>query len=111
MAPKHPYTHEAEKGSFLGFLDNGDDIVPAAKKAKINIKTARRIAHRDEDNYIYNDQHYLPQPSLHDRCTIAPKLGRCQALTELNIEQLDNAIGQDRRHREMPQKQVAEEIA
>jgi hypothetical protein len=110
MASKHPYTSEADKGNFLGYIDDGEDIVPVAKKAKINIKTARRIAYRDKDNYIYNDQHYLPQPSLHDRCAIVPKPGRRQALTELNVEQLDNAISQDRKHREMPQLEVAEEL-
>jgi hypothetical protein len=38
MPPKHPYTDEASKGAFLAFLENGESIPSAAKKAKINIK-------------------------------------------------------------------------
>ena len=43
MAPKHPYTDEASKGAFLALLENGESILSAAKRAKINIKTARNI--------------------------------------------------------------------
>jgi len=43
MAPKHPYTDEASKGAFLALLENGESIPSAAKRAKINIKTARDI--------------------------------------------------------------------
>jgi hypothetical protein len=43
MAPKHPYTDEASKGAFLIFPKNGESIPAAAKKAKVNIKTARNI--------------------------------------------------------------------
>jgi hypothetical protein len=110
MPPKHPYTHEAEKGNFLGFLDNGFDIVPAAKKAKINIKTAREIKKHADKVTVFCDENSLPPPLLHDRTIIVLKSGRPRALTELNINQLDIAISQDCRYHEIPQIEVAEEL-
>lgn len=110
MAPKHPYLHEAEKAVFLNSLDNGDELLHAAKKAKINPKTARSIKKRDDDKLAFAQQHHLPPPSLHDRTTIAPKSGRRRVLAELDIEKLDNTIGQDRHYRELPYFEVAQQI-
>ena len=107
MGSKRSYTSEADKGNFLGYIDDGEDIMLAAKKAKINIKTARRIKKRDDENTTYCNHNNLPTPSLHDRTTIQSKSGRHPVLSELNIEQLDNAITQDRRHREMPEFDVS----
>jgi hypothetical protein len=56
-------------------LENGELIPSAAKKAKINIKTARDIKKRADKITIYCDEHNLP-PSFHDRVAIAPKPGR-----------------------------------
>ncbi len=86
MPPKHPYIHEAEKGAFLHNLDNGDDVLLAVKKAKINIKTARDIKKRADtitQNCAENGQ---PPPSLHDRTIIAPKSGRRRIFSELDIQ-------------------------
>jgi hypothetical protein len=107
MSSKRSYTSEADKGNFLGYIDDGEDIMPAAKKAKISIKTARGIKKRDDENTSYCDHNNISTLSLHDRTIIQPKSGRHQVLTELNIEQLDNAITQDRRHREMPEFDVS----
>jgi hypothetical protein len=109
MAPKHPYTQEAEKGVFLHALDKGLTIINAAKEAHIKIKTARGIKRRADKITYSNDENQLPT-SLHDRTVLAPKTGRRHALSELNKEQLDNAINQDRHHREMLQYEVAQEI-
>jgi hypothetical protein len=57
MAPKHPYLNKADKGNFLGYIDNGEDVVPAAKRAKINIRTARDVKKRSDEIIVYNDQH------------------------------------------------------
>ncbi len=103
MPPKHPYIHEAEKGAFLYNLDNSDDIVLAAKKARINIKTARGIKRRADTITHTCAENSQPPPSLYDRTIIAPKSGRRRVFSELDIEHLDNAIGQDRYHREMLQ--------
>ncbi len=77
--------HKAEKGAFRHYLDNGDDIVPAAKKARVNIKTARGIKGRaDTITHPCAENSELP-PSLHHRTIIAPILGRPRVLLELNI--------------------------
>ena len=81
MPLKHPYIHEAEKGVFLQAIDDGADVVPATKKAKINIITARDIKRRADKIVIYNDQHNLPPPSLHDWTIIQPKAGRRPVLS------------------------------
>jgi hypothetical protein len=73
--------------------------VPAAKRAKINIKTARNIKKRADNVTLYYDQHNLPAPLLHDRLAIAPKSGRRPALLELDLNRLDTAISQDRQYR------------
>lgn len=91
-------------------MDDGADIVPAAKKAKINIKTARDIKRRADTITVYCDQHNLPPLSLHDRTIIQPKSGRRPALSELQVNQLDAAINQDRHYREMPQLEVSNEL-
>ena len=85
MAPKHPYIHEAEKAVFLDALDHGENTVHAAKRAKINIKTARCIKERADAITHSCIENTLPLPSLHDRCAIAPKSGRRKVLLELNI--------------------------
>ena len=46
--PKHPYTDEASKGAFLSHLGDGDSIPSAAKKARINVKTACNIKQRSD---------------------------------------------------------------
>jgi hypothetical protein len=110
MAPKHPYIDEARKGAFLTLLDEGDPIPSAAKKAKINTKTARGIKKRADQIVIFNDTHNLPPPSLHDQVSIAPKPGRPHVLSELDINTLDCTISSDRHHREMGQFEVAQEL-
>jgi hypothetical protein len=70
MALKHPYTDEASKGAFLAFLENGESIPSAAKKAKINIKIARNIKKRADKITIYCDEHSLSPPFFHDRVII-----------------------------------------
>ena len=110
MAPKHPYTDEASKGAFLALLENGESIPSAAKRAKINIKTARDIKKCTNKIIIYCDEHNLPPPSFHDQVAIAPKPGRPHVLSELDINTLDAAISSDRHHREMYQFEVAQEL-
>jgi len=101
MASKHPYTDEAGKGAFLALLENGESIPSAAKRAKINIKTARGIKKRADKITLYCDEYDLPPPSFHDRVAIAPKPGRPYVLSELDINTLDVAIISDRYHREI----------
>jgi hypothetical protein len=110
MAPKHPYTDEASKGAFLALLENGEPIPSAAKRAKINIKTARDIKTRADKITVYCDEHNLPPPSLHDRVAIAPKPGRPHVLSELDINTLDATISSDRHHCEMYQFEVVQEL-
>jgi hypothetical protein len=107
MPSKHPYTDEASKGAFLAFLENGESIPSAAKKAKINIKTARDIKKRADKITIYCDKHNLSSPFFHDRVTITPKLGKPHILSEFDINTLDAAINSDRHHREMYQFEIA----
>jgi hypothetical protein len=110
MAPKHPYLSESEKAVFLDALDHGQNSSQAAKRAKINVKTARGVKKRAE-NYTYiAEQENRPPPSLHDRTIIAPKTGRRRVLSALNIEQLDNAVGQDKEHRHMVEYEIAQQI-
>jgi hypothetical protein len=101
MAPNHPYTDEASKGAFLIFLENEESIPSAAKKAKINIKTARNMKKRADKIIIYCDEHSLPPSSFHDRVVIAPKPGRPHILSKLDINILDDIINFDRHYREM----------
>lgn len=110
MALKHPYTDKASKGAFLALLENRELIPSAAKKAKINIKTARDIKKRADKIIIYCDEHNLPPPSFHDQVAIAPKLRRSHVLSELDINTLDAAISFDRHYREMYQFEVAQEL-
>jgi hypothetical protein len=63
MAPKHPYTDEASKGEFLALLENGESIPSAAKKIKINIKTARDIKKR-ADKITNVSKKNLPDPDF-----------------------------------------------
>lgn len=107
MAPKHPYTDEASKGTFLALVENGEPIPRAAKRAKINIKTAQDIKTRADKITIYCDEHNLPPPSFHDQVAIAPKLGRPHVLSELDVNTLDSAIRSDCHHRKMYQFEVA----
>jgi hypothetical protein len=101
MAPKHPYTDEASKGAFLAFLENGESIPSAAKKAKINIKTARDIKKRADKITIYCDEHSLPSFFFHDRVAIAPKSGRFYIFSEFDINILNATISSDRHYRKM----------
>lgn len=101
MAPKHPYLKEAKKAIFLDALDHGANSAQAAKRAKINVKTARGIKKRAEHITLLAEQENRPVPSLHERTIIAPKTGRRHALSELNSRQLDAAINQDQHHRYM----------
>jgi hypothetical protein len=110
MPPKHPYIDEANKGAFLALLDNGDSIVHAAKKAKISIKSARRIKKHSSEVQIFCDDYNLSPPSLHDRVAIKPKLVRPYVMSEAFGNQLKDAIEQDRNHREMFQFEVAQEL-
>jgi hypothetical protein len=101
MAPKHPYTDKASKGAFLVFLENGESIPSAAKKAKINIKIVRDIKKRADKIIIYCDDHSLPSLFFHDRVVIAPKLGKFHIFSEFDINILDVIISSDRHYREM----------
>lgn len=85
MPAKHPYLTESEKAVFLDAIDHGTNTVQAAKRAKINIKTARSLRQRADTITHSNDENNLPT-SLHDRTIIAPKTGRRHALSELNKE-------------------------
>jgi hypothetical protein len=101
MAPKHPYIDEASKGAFLAFLENGESIPSAAKKAKINIKTAQNIKKRADKITIYCDDHSLFSPFFHDRIVITPKSERSYILSEFDINILNAIISSDRHYREM----------
>ena len=84
------------KGAFLHTLDQGESIVQAAKELQLNIKTARGIKRRADQ--ISNSH----SPStLHSRAQCALKSGRPRVLSELNLNTLDQVIGQDRKHRDM----------
>jgi len=107
MALKHPYTDEASKGTFLALLENRESIPSTAKRAKINVKTARDIKNRADKITIYYDEHNLPPPSFHDRVAITPKPGRPHILSEPNINTLDAIIRSDRYHHKIPQFKVA----
>jgi hypothetical protein len=82
--PKYFYTDEASKGAFLSYFNDGDSIPSAAKKTRINIKTARDIKQRSNYIQIYYDNNDLPLPFLHDRVATAPKLGRPYILLEIS---------------------------
>jgi hypothetical protein len=110
MASSHPYIDEARRGVFLHDLDRGLNLIDAALDAEINVKTARGIKRRADEVVIFNDEHDLPSPSLHDRAAKKAKSGRPSILSELNINSLDQAISSDRKHREMPFFEVAEEL-
>jgi hypothetical protein len=110
MASKHPYIDEASKGAFLAFLKNRESIPFAAKKAKINIKTARDIKKRADKITIYCDDYSLPPPSFHDRVAITPKPGKSHVLSEFDINILDATINSDRHYREMQQFEIAQKL-
>jgi len=55
MALKYFYISEANKSNFLKYINDSEDIIPAVKKVKINIKITRKIIYRDKNNYIYNN--------------------------------------------------------
>src|ERR1700721_442301 len=102
MATLHPYIDKARKGVFLLDLDRGFDIIDAALDAEINVKTTRGIKRRADEITIFHDKHDLPSPSIHNRAAKRAKSGRPFALSELDINSLDQAISSDRKHREMP---------
>ena len=101
MAPKHPYHDEANKGAFLGRIDDRIDILPAAKRARIHPTTARRIKKKSDEVQVYNDSHNLPPPSMHDRVAVKPKLGKYHIMSEVSGNKLKDSIKQDRKHREI----------
>jgi hypothetical protein len=101
LALKHLYNDEASKDVFLIFLENGESILSAAKKAKINIKIVRDIKKRADKIIIYCDEHSLPSPFFHDRVVIAPKLERIHIFSEFDINILDAIISSDRYYRGM----------
>jgi hypothetical protein len=82
----------------------------AANRLRLRQNDARGIKKRADEVTIYCDQHNEPAPSLHDRTIDKSKPGRRPALTELQINQLDHAISQDRQHRELPQVEVSREL-
>jgi hypothetical protein len=84
MASKHPYIDDATKGHFLGLVDNGDAILIATKKAKINIRSATRIENKSHDYQIYNDAHNIPPLSMHDRVQVLPKSGRRYTISKVS---------------------------
>ena len=110
MASLHPYINEARRGVFLYNLDRGLNLIDAALDAEINTKTARGIKRRADEVVIFNDEYDLPSPSLHDRAAKKVKSGRPSILSELNINSFDQTISSDRKHREMPFFEVAEEF-
>lgn len=73
MPQKRPYLAEANKGTFLGRVDDGVGILLAAKRAKIHPTTARQITKHSNDIQVYNDKHNLPPPSMHDRISVKSK--------------------------------------
>jgi hypothetical protein len=64
MPPKHPYVDDTSKGAFLALINKGDALLPAAKKAKINPKTARAIKRRADKITVYCNNNNLPPPPL-----------------------------------------------
>jgi len=87
--PKHLYLSQEEKGALLTFVNNGEELLPAAKKLKINPRIARSIKNRADKIIIYNNEYNLLLPSLHDRVSLAPKLGRPYILSEVDMNTLD----------------------
>ena len=110
MPLKHPFIDEADKAAFLSRIDDGNAIVAAAKRSKIHPKSARRIITRSHKLEIYNDNHNLPPPSLHERVANKPMTGRDPVMSEIDINRLQGAIEKDRHHREMGQFEVAQEL-
>ena len=110
MAPKHPYLEQEIKGAFLSKLDDGEELLPAARKLKMNDKTARSIKERSDQRITYYANYELPPPSLHDRACRAPKSGRRPTLSEVDINTLDQGIRVDRHHRDILQFKVAQEL-
>jgi hypothetical protein len=110
MASKHPYIDDATKGHFLGLVNNGDAIPLAAKKAKINIRSATRIKKKSHDHQIYNDAHNIPPLSIHDRVQVLLKSARRYTMSKVSGNQLKDTIKSDRHYREMPQIKVVQEL-
>jgi len=110
MPQQRPYLTEADKGAFLGRIDDGIDTLLAAKRARIHLTSARRIKKRSDDIQVYNDNYDLPPPSMYDRTAVKSKSGRTRVLSEVAGNQLKDAIEQDRYYREMGQFDVAQEL-
>ena len=109
MPPKHPYTKNGVKILLLNALDYKEPITRAAESLKINIKTARGIKRRADK--ISNDSSILPSVlNLKERAQIAPKPGKHRVLSEVDLNTLDRGIRQDRKHRDMYQWEVAQEL-
>jgi len=107
MAPKHPYTSQAKKAILINNLDQNILITRSAARLGINIKTARGIKRRA--NKISRD--FTPSVSnISTRIQVAKKPSPRHVLSELDINTLDQTIRQDRKHRDMYQFEVAQEI-
>jgi hypothetical protein len=83
MPQKRPYLAEADKGAFLGRVDDGLGILPAVKRAKIHPTTVRRITKHSNNIQVYNNKHNLPPLSMHDRVTIKSKPRHPRVLSEV----------------------------
>jgi len=84
MLPKHPFIDPEDKAALLSRIDDGIDVLEAAKRSKIHIKSARRIVTRSHDIEIYHDTYDLPPPSLHERVTIKTRPRRNYIMSEIN---------------------------
>jgi hypothetical protein len=110
MPPKHPFIDEADKAAFLSRIDDGNAIVPAAKRSKIYLKSTRRIITKSHEIEIYNNNHNLSPLSLHGRVANKPMTRRDPVMLEIDINRLQGAIEKDRHYREMRQFKVAQKL-
>ena len=84
MPPKHLFIDPEDKAALLSRIDDGIDILEAAKRSKIHIKSARRIVTRSHDIEIYHDSYDLPPPSLYERVAIKLRPGRNHIMSEID---------------------------
>jgi DDE superfamily endonuclease len=110
MPPKCPYLDNEDKAVLIDHIHHGQPIPEAARELNINIKTARSIKEHADKVIILCDENNLPYPSFHDQVKPKEKGRPRHALSELQINTLDAAIGQDRHHRDMLQLDVAHEL-
>jgi hypothetical protein len=95
IAYKRPYTDEATRRAFLGFLDHSIALPEATKELYLKPQTARYLNYRDKHFKIYCNNYNLPSPSLHNCTAVKPKSGRPYILSEIDRNRLKKACKQD----------------